>query len=646
MIWSPNNLRIALSSLALTLCTLSAAWADEPNAEEFFEKRVRPILAGTCFRCHGGQQEGGSLRIDSREALLHGGDSGPAIETDKPEQSLLLKAILRDDDVSAMPPDKPLTKQQVADLTAWVKAGAPWPKKVVRFEAAPHWAFQPLTAPALPEVKDQRWVQTNVDRFILSRLEREQRKPMPAADRRTLLRRVTYDLTGLPPTPEEVAAFEADSSPRAFETVVERLLSSPHYGEQWGRHWLDVVRYADTAGENSDHPLPHAWRYRNWVINAINNDVPYDTFLREQIAGDLIAKEGPLELASDRIVATGYLAIARRFGHDIDKDMHLTLEDTLDTLGKSVLGLSIGCCRCHDHKYDPLSTRDYYGLYGIFESTRFAFPGCEPQQQPRDLVPLVLDQASTDRLRSIDGQVAVIDQELTQLNADLTAATKTLQAAAQATTVLSQGQIDDGKFAEIEIGRKLALDKHAIKRGEVLQLSIAPLGNHGADTTLVELEIAEVGGQQPRWSLADLISDLPAGNPHADAHGNADVWCFLDMLNGPRLLPERLTEISGQKSLQGWRNSDTPAVIANAGTEPVKVWTELPPRSLFMHPGPQGPVAVAWISPIDGEIAIRGRIADAHPSGPDGVSWQLEHFTSLDVGRGLIGLTQNRGKLT
>ncbi len=180
-------------------------------------------------------------------------------------------------------------------------------------------------------------------------------EPRPAADRRTLVRRASYDLTGLPPTPEDVAAFEQDTSPDAYEKLVDRLLASPAHGEQWGRHWLDVVRYADTAGENSDHPLPHAWRYRNWVIGAFARDLPYDQFVREQIAGDLLARDGPTEQYADRVVATGYLAIARRFGHDIEKDVHLTLEDTLDTLGKSILGLSIGCCRCHDHKYDPLT---------------------------------------------------------------------------------------------------------------------------------------------------------------------------------------------------------------------------------------------------------------------------------------------------
>jgi hypothetical protein len=361
---------------------------DDARSEAYFENRVRPVLAGTCFRCHGGQKLSGGLRVDTRDSLLKGGDSGPAIDLRAPAESMLVRAIERHEDVSGMPPDKPLPPRQVSDLTAWVKAGAPWPALSPRFRAELHWAFQPIRNVTPPPVHDDAWVKTRIDRFILARLESAAKKPAPPADRRTFIRRVTYDLTGLPPTPAEVAAFENDRSADALEKVVNRLLDSPHYGEHWGRHWLDVVRYADTAGENSDHPLPHAWRYRNWVLKAMNDDEPFDQFIRDQIAGDLIAASAPSERATEQVIATGYLAIARRFGHDIDKDMYLTHADTIDTLGKSVLGLSLGCCRCHDHKYDPLSARDYYGLYGIFESTRFPFPGCEPNQQPRDLVTL------------------------------------------------------------------------------------------------------------------------------------------------------------------------------------------------------------------------------------------------------------------
>ena len=637
---------VVLAGLLLAGSLGNRAHADDVRSEAFFENRVRPILAGTCFRCHGGQKVSGGLRIETRASLIDGGDSGPAIDVDEPAQSLLIQAIQRNPDVSAMPPDKPLSPRAVDDLMAWVQAGAPWPKPSVRIQSEPHWAFQPIRTAAPPSVRHPEWVKTGIDRFILARMESANRKPARPADRRTLLRRAAYDLTGLPPTIAAIAAFEKDTDPDAFETVVQQWLDSPHYGEQWGRHWLDVVRYADTAGENTDHPLPHAWRYRNWVIQALNDDMPYDQFIRDQVAGDLVARSGPPEQVSDRIIATGYLAIARRFGHDIDKDMHLTYADTIDTLGKSVLGLTLGCCRCHDHKYDPLSARDYYGLYGIFESTRFSFPGCEPNQQPRDLVPLLPSAEAAQRSRQIDAEVAAIDTELSRLESEQSNTAKALrEAMAMSSVVLSEGRIEDGTSAELSGTGKEPLDHRPVKRGEVIQLSITPRGNHGADSTLVEFEIVERGGRQRRWSVADLVTDLPRGNPHADTYGNGNTWSFLDGTDGPSLLPESLQAIDGRRELQAWRHGDTPSVFVNSSAQPVQVWTTLPPRRFFVHPGPRGPVAVAWTSPFPGEVSIRAHIADAHPGG-DGVGWRLEQFLSPDVGDGLAGLGQRRARMT
>ncbi len=254
---------------------------------------------------------------------------------------------------------------------------------------------------------------------------------------------------------------------------------------------------------------------------------------------------------------------------------------------------------------------------------------------------------SAQLARQIDEQVAVIEAELKRAADEQAAAvTKIRETAAQAAAVLSQGQIDDGQSAELESGRLQPLEARCVKRGEVIQLSIGPRGNHGADSTLIELEIAEQDGERRRWSVADLVPDLGAGNPHADPHGHAAVWCFLDLRDGPRLLPESVPEISGRRELQAWRNGDTPSVLVNSSEQPVKVWTELPPRKFFVHPGPQGPVAVAWISPLDGVVSIRGRIADAHPGGPDGVDWRLEHFASAEVGQALVGQGEYRGQLT
>ncbi|MBC7821245.1 MAG: DUF1549 domain-containing protein [Planctomycetaceae bacterium] len=277
--------------LAASLLTMSSPSACADERDDFFEGKIRPVLVGTCFRCHGGTKTAGELRIDSRERLLKGGESGAAIVPGKPEESLLIKAIQRQADVSAMPPDKDkaLRADQIADFIAWIKSGAVWPAKTAKFEIAQHWAFEPVRDVSPPVVQDKAWVKSSVDAFIRAKQQAAGVRPTAMADKLTLIRRATFDLTGLPPTPEEIQAFEKDISPQAFETVVDRLLKSPAYGERWGRHWLDVVRYADTAGETADYPVPLAWRYRNYVIDAFNNDKPYDEFLREQIAGDVIA---------------------------------------------------------------------------------------------------------------------------------------------------------------------------------------------------------------------------------------------------------------------------------------------------------------------------------------------------------------------
>jgi cytochrome c553 len=368
--------------------------ADEVAAaaktEEYFEQRIRPVLANVCFRCHGGERVSGGLRVDSREALLAGGDSGPAIEPGQPDSSLLLKAIARSPEVSAMPPaaDAQLSNDQIRDFRLWITAGAFWPERVEPFEIQQHWAFQPLSTVAVPDSSDSPWVQNPVDAFVLSRMQQSGVAPAAPADRRTLIRRVTFDLTGLPPAPGDVAAFLNDRSPDAFTRVIDRLLASPAYGEKWGRHWLDVVRYADTAGETADYPVPAAWRYRNYVIDAFNEDLPYNQFVREQLAGDLLAAEQPDERFAARTIATGFLAVSRRFGFDSENYHHLTIQDTIDTVGQTFLGLTLGCARCHDHKFDPVSTRDYYALYGIFDSSRYPFPGSEQKQRVRALTPL------------------------------------------------------------------------------------------------------------------------------------------------------------------------------------------------------------------------------------------------------------------
>ncbi len=420
----PMN-RTAIPWIALTLAciaTLSpvpAARAGEPlpsSAEAFFENEVRPLLAKNCFECHGPKQQKGSLRLDSRARLLQGGDRGPALVPGDPARSLLVAVVSGTGDVK-MPPRGKLTAEQVATLQKWVALGAPWPGGAtpvavrtsgITDKDRQFWAFQPLAHSAVPRVPETfvTWNRNPVDAFILQKLQTKGLTPAAPADRRTLLRRATFDLIGLPPTPEEIDAFLADTSPEAFARVVDRLLASPHYGERWGRHWLDVVRYADTAGETADYPVPQARLYRDYVIDSFNKDKPYDEFLREQVAGDLLAAEGPRERYAERMTATGFIAISRRFGFDPQNYHHLTIQDTIDTLGQAAMGLTLGCARCHDHKYDPVTREDYYALYGIFASTKYAFPGSEEKKRPADMVPLV---ATADAKGPVPVAYGVVD---------------------------------------------------------------------------------------------------------------------------------------------------------------------------------------------------------------------------------------------
>ena len=366
--------RCSILILLLVVCRL---WADAKT--DFFESKIRPVLATHCFECHGHKDKGG-LKLDSREAILQGGDSGPAIVLGKPQKSLLMTAVQHADSELEMPPKKKLPPEAIADLSQWIRAGAVWPEgKGLGFatgeitdEQRKHWAYQPLKGNPAQTPAGENFI----DAHVRGRLKEQGLQSVNLADRRTLIRRVTFNLTGLPPTPMEVEAFLKDQKADAWYRVVERLLASPRYGERWGRHWLDLVRYADTAGDAGDYPIPEAYKYRNYVIDAFNKDKPYNQFVREQIAGDQLPAENE-EQRWEQTIATGYIAISRRIGVSPHKLRHITIEDTLNNLGKTFLGLTIGCARCHDHKFDPIPTADYYALYGIFDSSVYPHAGAE-----------------------------------------------------------------------------------------------------------------------------------------------------------------------------------------------------------------------------------------------------------------------------
>jgi hypothetical protein len=347
-----------------------------PMSEDvkFFESRVRPLLIERCVQCHGPLKQKGGLRLDSTEAVQKGGSSGrPLFAHGTPNVGLLLLAVKHAEGVESMPPNGKLKDAEIATLEAWVKRGAPFPatKKPTVDESARHWAFQPVGSPAVPAVMDAAWPQSDLDRFVLAKLEAAGLKPNAQADRRTLLRRATFDLVGLPPTPAEVEAFISDKSDGAFEKVVDRLLASPAFGERWGRHWLDVARYADSNGLDENIAHGNAWRYRDYVIQAFNDDKKYDQFLLEQVAGDLLPTASLAE-RNDRLIATGFLSLGPKVLAEPDeKKMEFdVVDEQVDTLCRTVMGLTLGCARCHDHKFDPIPQEDYYGLAGVFVSTK------------------------------------------------------------------------------------------------------------------------------------------------------------------------------------------------------------------------------------------------------------------------------------
>ena len=558
--------------------TLQAAGAS--REVRFFENQVRPLLVRHCFGCHGRAKQESGLRLDSRTALIKGGHGGAVVVPGQIEQSRLLHLVRRTGRVK-MPPEQPLSAQQVAVLQEWIAQGAVFPvasqSTFEVSESGDFWSFRhPRSAPAavppgrLPGAE-------SIDGFVAARLAREGLAAGGRANRHVLLRRASYDLTGLPPTAADVAAYAADETPDAFEKVVDRLLGSPAYGEKWGRHWLDVVRYADTAGETADFPVPQAYLYRNYVIDAHNADKPYDEFIREQVAGDMMAERliaqrrmhsglagaagfdpelttrtlfaGDGVLAQryrELVTATGFLAISRRFGFSADADHHLTIQDTIDTLGQVVLGLSLGCARCHDHKYDPVTTADYYAWYGIFASTQYAYPGSEGDNRPRDLTPVIPLGAARNRIREFMAEEKRVESELARLSA---------------------------RRAEIE------------KR-------LRPYASL----------VADVGPTEWIW------------NPY---------WSTVQGL----LFNDYIPNDAGHQGYHVYRPAGRgiPLLAVNASDETLRVPGIVPAGSVVVHPDTVDGAAVAWVSPLDGRVRIAGSVGDVHDCG-NGVRWHLDHL--------------------
>jgi len=532
-------MRSLLIVVAVLLSPLVAGAAEPPGEQvEFFEKHVRPVLVQNCIDCHGPDEAESKLRLDSLAGLLAGGERGPAIVPGKPKESLLLSAI-KHEDVLQMPPKNKLSAREVADISKWIETGAAWPGTSVAAAAAAKktdaaaitaadrafWSFQTPVAPQPPAVHDEAWIRTPVDRFILSDLAANNLPPARPADRRALIRRATFDLTGLPPTPEEVESFVKDASPRAFEELIERLLASPHYGERWGRHWLDVARYADSNGMDENLAFINAFRYRDYVIQAFNDDKPYDQFVTEQLAGDLMPRRPgePDEAYYNRVVATGFLSIGPKMLADDDpkkKEMDI-IDEQLDTLGKAFLGLTLGCARCHDHKFDPLPAVDYYSLAGILKSTKTmqtlgvvaAWHENVLETKQEEVARLAFEQ----QLKEVENRLTrrkkaatdeAIDRERARSGEYLLAALEFVHFAEGSQRPLMKGRADD-------LAKKRGLDRFLLNQW------VGYLGRHGRKPgsiwqPLIDRELQTDPDAEPKWSAlaeaftADAVAAMKA----------------------------------------------------------------------------------------------------------------------------------------
>jgi hypothetical protein len=444
-----------LAALVLAPRPADAAPEKRFSAEEvaFFEKDVQPILKANCLKCHGGEAKiRGGLRLTSRDSVLKGGDTGAAVSLDKPEESLLLKAIRYQDGLE-MPPSGKLPPAAVETLTRWVKAGLPWtPAADVAAGTAGtggraaedprnYWAYRPVHRPDVPTVKDTGWVRNPIDAFILAKLEAKGLTPAAPADRVTLIRRATYDLTGLPPTPEEVDRFVKDQSPDAYEKLIDRLLASPHYGEKWGRHWLDLVRYAETNGYERDGPKPFAWRFRDYVIRSFNADKPYDRFIREQLAGDEIDRNDP-----DCVTATGYYRLGLWDDEPADPEQARfdEYDDIVATTAQVFLAMTMNCARCHDHKIDPIPQKDYYSLVAFFRDV----PRYSNTRDVRSAANLT-DISPPDLRATYEKQL----QEREARKAELTAAMSRIEDAAIRTLPAEDQRAAEGPDRPAVVGR-------------------------------------------------------------------------------------------------------------------------------------------------------------------------------------------------
>jgi mono/diheme cytochrome c family protein len=608
-----NGSRKSFCWLALLLAMFPANFArgeedSSPTADQvkFFETHVRPLLAANCVKCHGAQKQSGNLRLDSRDAILKGGDSGPALAPGEPEESLMVEAINYAS--LEMPPTGQLDEQAIATLTRWVEMGAPWPAgQEVRPAGAPKiseadrawWAFQSVSNPGLPTVDDGGWSLNGVDNFIYQKLTENGLSPAEEADRLTLIRRASFDLTGLPPSREEMATFLSDASPHAYESMIDRLLESPSYGEHWARYWLDLVRYAESDGYKQDAYRPHAWRYRDYVIRSFNEDIPYDRFVREQLAGDETAPDDPNALA-----ATGFLRawIYEYNQRDVRTQWETILNDVTDVAGDVFLGMGIGCARCHDHKFDPILQEDYYRLQAFFTP-----------MLPRDDRLLLTPQEQ----REYDAKLAAWEAMTAEVRAQIDAVEKPHRESI-ARTILVKFEPDLKEMIFKPVGERLPLEH------QLAELAYRQVGDEGGavDAKIkgkerkhweeLKAKLAEFDQHKPLPPRSITVSDVGPTSPATIVPGDQDrrdippgFLTILDPEPAHITPPEGVASTGRRTALAQWINREdnplTHRVIVN------RVW---------QHHFGEGLVATA---------SDFGRLGEP-PSHPELLDWLTTQF--------------------
>ena len=521
----PSFLAVPLCGLGLLFAVTPAFPADFATADlEFFEKRVRPVLAERCYKCHSATSEKikGGLLLDTREGMLKGGDSRTSLVPGNPEKSLLIEAIHYANEDVKMPPKGRLSPQEIADFTTWVKNGAAWPKEAA-VKAGPakevfdlekrrreHWSWKPVaSAVKPPAVTDTRWPVSGLDRFILAKLEEKKLKPAAPAEKAALLRRAYFDLIGLPPKPAEIEAFLSDTSPQAFAKVVDGLLASPQYGERWARHWLDSMRYAETRGHEFEPIIPNAYQYRDYVIRALNADVPYDQFLTEHLAGDLVAKPRVTPAGvNESVLGTGFWFLGEEVHSPVDirQDECDRMDNRLDVMAKTFLGLTVACARCHDHKFDAISQKDYYSLTGFLISSSYRQVRFESIEQNKR-VATELDRIRTESQAELPKKFgAALRPGVEKM------ATQLLAARSQSTATTADNAAKPAAVAEPdatarwvkELAKAKADPKHPLHTFAVLPAN--PVGGK-IQTVAASLETWRKSTEQPVFAPDDLVVD-------------------------------------------------------------------------------------------------------------------------------------------